>query len=71
MFADGTGSGASFNYPNGLAVDSSGIVFVADTSSHRIRSVTPGGVVSTLAGSGTGTHANGAGISAGVTQFRL
>ena len=61
--ADGTNSDARFNYPSGLAVDSVGNVFVADTSSHTIRKLTPVGdnwVVSTVAGlAGTPDSADG------------
>ena len=48
--ANGTGASASFNQPQGVAVDGVGNVYVADTGNHTIRKITAGGVVTTLAG---------------------
>jgi sugar lactone lactonase YvrE len=48
--ADGQGSAAGFNYPQGIAVDSLGTIYLADSSNNTIRKITPTGLVSTLAG---------------------
>ena len=63
-FADGTGNTAQFYYPAGVAVDSSGNVYVTDNGNHRIRKITSAGVVSIIAGDGTPGYANGTGTEA-------
>ena len=55
-FANGAGTEAQFYYPSGVAVDSSGILYVADRSNYRIRKITSAGEVTTLAGSTEGHH---------------
>jgi len=51
-YQDGRGPQAQFNGPLGVAIDAQGRIVVADTYNDRIRVITPGGDVSTLAGDG-------------------
>jgi sugar lactone lactonase YvrE len=60
-FADGAGNVATFDTPDGVAVDSAGNVYVADQFNNKIRKVTPAGVVSTFAGTGVAGFDNGPG----------
>jgi uncharacterized protein (TIGR03437 family) len=47
---EGPATAAALNAPRGVAVDESGSVYIADTANHRIRQVTPDGVIHTIAG---------------------
>lgn len=60
---DGTGTAASFKFPSGIAADSAGNVYLADTDNQVIRKITAAGVVTTIAGGSIGS-ANGVGTAA-------
>ena len=63
--ANGTGAGASFSAPNGIAIDSSGNLWVTDSANNEIREITtPGAVVTTPYGNGTAGLTNADGTSA-------
>ena len=63
-FADGAGSAARFDTPSALAIDAGGTLYVADTGNNAIRTVTPEGVVGTLAGGEAAGYADGPGVRA-------
>jgi sugar lactone lactonase YvrE len=63
-WADGLGAAASFNNPTALVCNSTGFIYIADTSNHRVRIMSPMGNVLTLAGSGAASFADGIGTNA-------
>ncbi|WP_448702667.1 IPT/TIG domain-containing protein [Mucilaginibacter sp. AW1-3] len=62
--ANGPGATAQFKQAWGVAADGAGNVYVADSDNNLIRKITPGGMVSTLAGDGTMGARNGDGAHA-------
>ncbi len=60
---NGMGTAASFYFPGGVAVDSHGNVYVADTNNSLIREINNDEMVTTLAGSGSIGSANGKGTA--------
>ena len=63
-YEDGQGSAAKFKSPTSITMGPDGNIYVADLLNHRIRMVTPSGLVSTIAGSGFYGFINGSGEQA-------
>lgn len=62
---DAPSASAYFDRPLAIAVDAAGNVYVSDQGdNHRIRRVTPGGMVETIAGTGEAGFADGGGATA-------
>src|SRR5262249_49423752 len=62
---DGVGAEARFSYPRSIAIDSAGVIYVADTDNSTIRKITAAGSVTTLAGTaGVQASTNGTGSEA-------
>jgi len=68
-FKDGPGQTAMFSLPMGLAL-AGGVLVVADSANNRIRAVSPGGYVSTVAGDGEPGDIDGDAQSARLHQPR-
>jgi hypothetical protein len=63
-FVDGTGSNARFSGAGGVALDTVGNLYVADSNNNAIRKVTLAGVVTTIAGNGASGFVDGTGATA-------
>jgi len=59
----GAATEAELKYPSGVAVDSSGNLYIVDTGNNRIRKVETNGVISTVAGTGTSGYSGDAGAA--------
>jgi trimeric autotransporter adhesin len=62
-------SAAQLSSPYGVAVDSAGNLYIADTGNHRIRKVTTTGIISTVAGNGTEGSSGDGGLVATAAQL--
>ena len=50
----GQATAAQINFPRHVALDGAGNLYIADASNHRIRRIDASGIISTVAGTGTG-----------------
>ena len=69
---DGPATSASLNRPRSVALDAAGNLYVADRNNHRTRKVSPGGIISTVAGTGVAGFSgdDGPATSAALNQPR-
>src|SRR5215472_1032278 len=57
----GPATSASLNQPTGIAVDGAGNLFIADLGNNRVRKVATNGIITTVAGTGTGAFSGDGG----------
>ena len=63
----GPATSASLAFPLGMAMDSLGNLYFADGDNNRVRRISPGGVIATVAGDGAGRFAGDAGPATGAS----
>ena len=66
----GPATAARLFRPSGVTVDAFGNVFIADTFNNRIRKVSRGGIIATVAGNGTGTFSGDGGMATSASLLR-
>ena len=67
-YADGAALSASFRFPQGLAIDAIGNIYVADTMNQMIRKIAPGNnTVSTIVGTGAASYTGDGGLALAAT----
>lgn len=60
---NGSATSASLNIPYAVDLDTAGNVYIADRFNNRIRKVTPGGTITTIAGNGTVASTGNGGLA--------
>lgn len=66
----GPATSAKLNFPEGVAVDASGNLFIADYSNNRIRKVDTNGVITTVVGTGTQGNGGNGGAATSANLYR-
>ena len=59
----GAATSAELNKPAGIFIDPAGNIYIGDLMNNRVRKVTPGGIISTVAGNGTAGFAGDGGLA--------
>jgi len=59
----GAATAAQLNRPIDVRIDGAGSIFIADVAAHRIRRITPDGIITTVAGTGTGGYSGDGGAA--------
>jgi sugar lactone lactonase YvrE len=59
----GPATTASLNFTQAVCVDSLGNIYAADTNNNRIRKISPSGIISTIAGTGTAGYSGDGGLA--------
>jgi sugar lactone lactonase YvrE len=59
----GLATAAQLKGSSGVSFDSEGNIYIADSGNHRIRKVTTAGIISTVAGNGTGGYSGDGGLA--------
>jgi len=60
----GAATSAQLNVPRSISLDASGNLYIADSNNNRVRKVTPGGTITTFAGTGTAGFSGDGGAAA-------
>ena len=59
----GQATSAKFNFPSGIAIDVSGAIYVSDLANNRIRKISTGGIITTIAGNGIANESGDGGAA--------
>jgi uncharacterized repeat protein (TIGR01451 family) len=66
----GQATGAELDYPQGVAVDGAGNLYIADTDNNRVRKVSTAGIITTVAGNGTAAYSGDGGQATGAEIYQ-
>jgi uncharacterized protein (TIGR03437 family) len=66
---NGAASSAQLNYPAAVTADTAGNLYIADTGNHRIRKVSASGIITTIAGNGSGGYSGDGAAATGAQLY--